>query len=47
MLRESLIRKDLIFSPRRGLIDFTVPLLRAYLREQHALSSFVEERDVS
>ena len=42
-LRESLLRKDLVYSPRRGLIDFTVPLFAAYLREQHPLSSFVEE----
>jgi hypothetical protein len=26
MLRESLLRKDLVYSLRRGLIDFTVPL---------------------
>ena len=42
-LRESLLRKDLVYSPRRGLIDFTVPLFAAYLREQHPLGSFVED----
>jgi AAA ATPase domain len=42
-LRESLLRKDLVYSPRRGLIDFTVPLFAAYLCEQHPLGSFVEE----
>ncbi len=35
--RESLISKDLLWSPRRGMIDFTVPLFDAYLRENHPL----------
>jgi hypothetical protein len=43
VLRDSLLRKDLVYSPRRGLIAFTVPLFAAYLREQHPLSSFAEE----
>jgi len=43
VLRESLLRKDLVYSPRRGLIDFTVPLFAGYLREQHPLASFVDE----
>ena len=30
--RESLIDKELIWSPRRGFIDFTVPRFGAYLR---------------
>lgn len=33
--RESLIAKDLIWSPRRGLVEFTVPLFDDYLREHH------------
>jgi hypothetical protein len=33
--RESLIAKDLIWSPRRGLVEFTVPLFDDYLRENH------------
>ena len=33
--RESLIEKDLIWSPRRGLVEFTVPLFDNYLRENH------------
>jgi hypothetical protein len=33
--RESLIEKDLIWSPRRGLVEFTVPLFDDYLRENH------------
>lgn len=33
--RESLIEKDLIWSPRRGLVEFTVPLFDDYLREHH------------
>jgi len=43
VLRESLLRKDLVYSPRRGLIDFTVPLFGGYLRAQHPLASFVDE----
>ena len=35
--RESLIAKDLIWSPRRGLVEFTVPLFDDYLRENHPL----------
>lgn len=35
--RESLIQKDLIWSPRRGLVEFTVPLFDDYLRENHPL----------
>jgi hypothetical protein len=40
VLRESLLNKDLVYSPRRGLIDFTVPLFASYLRRQHPLESF-------
>lgn len=43
LLRENLLRKDLIFSPRRGLVAFTVPLFAAYAREQHPLASFEDE----
>ena len=43
VLRESLLRKDLVYSPRRGLIAFTVPLFAAYLREQHPLVSFADD----
>lgn len=35
--RDSLIRKGLIWSPRRGEVDFTVPLFADYLRESHPL----------
>jgi hypothetical protein len=35
MHRESLIQKGLIWSPRRGQVDFTVPLFAAYLQESH------------
>ncbi len=42
LLRENLMRKDLIYSPRRGLVAFTVPLFAAYVREQHPLASFDE-----
>jgi AAA ATPase domain len=38
--RESLIGKGLIWSPRRGQLDFTVPLFAEYLRESHPIASF-------
>jgi hypothetical protein len=41
-LRDGLLRKDLIYSPRRGLVAFTVPLFAAYMREHHPLESFEE-----
>jgi hypothetical protein len=43
VVRDALLRKDLVYSPRRGLIDFTVPLFGGYLRRQHPLSSFEEQ----
>jgi len=33
--RESLIQKGLIWSPRRGQVDFTVPLFGNFLRDNH------------
>ncbi len=42
VVRDALLRKDLVYSPRRGQIDFTVPLFGGYLRRQHPLSSFEE-----
>jgi hypothetical protein len=38
--RDALIHKGLIWSPRRGLVDFTVPLFAEFLREHHPLASF-------
>jgi hypothetical protein len=35
MHRDSLIQKGLIWSPRRGQIDFTVPLFAEFLKENH------------
>jgi hypothetical protein len=40
--RDSLIQKGLIWSPRRGQVDFTVPLFAEFLRENHPLDSFDE-----
>jgi hypothetical protein len=40
--RDSLIRKGLTWSPRRGQIDFTVPLFAEYLRGNHPLEGFDE-----
>lgn len=42
LLRENLMRKDLIYSPRRGLVAFTVPLFAGYVQEHHPLASFDE-----
>ena len=42
LLRENLMRKDLIYSPRRGLVAFTVPFFAGYVREHHPLASFDE-----
>jgi hypothetical protein len=38
--RDGLIQKGLIWAPRRGQLDFTVPLFAEYLRENHPLASF-------
>jgi hypothetical protein len=38
--REALIGKGLIWSPRRGQLDFTVLLFAEFLRENHPLVSF-------
>ena len=40
--RDSLIQKGLIWSPRRGQIDFTVPLFAEYLLEHHPIRAFDE-----
>lgn len=40
MHRDALIHKGLIWSPRRGRVDFTVPLFAEFLREHHPLASF-------
>jgi hypothetical protein len=36
-LRDGLIEKELLWSPRRGFIDFTVPRFAQYLRNAHSL----------
>ena len=40
--RDSLIQKGLIWSPRRGLVDFTVPLFGEYLLEKQPIRGFDE-----
>ena len=40
MPRDSLLRKDLIWSPRRGLVDFTVPHFADYIGRNHPLAEF-------
>lgn len=41
--RDSLIQKGLIWSPRRGQIDFTVPLFAEFLLEHHPIGAFNDE----
>jgi hypothetical protein len=38
--RDGLIQKGIIWAPRRGQLDFTVPLFDDYLRANHPLDSF-------
>jgi hypothetical protein len=40
IVNDSLIHKGLIWSPRRGQLDFTVPLFAEYLRDNHPLAAF-------
>ncbi len=40
--RDALIQKGLIWSPRRGQLEFTVPLFAEYLRDSHPLAGFDE-----
>ena len=42
--RESLIQKGLIWSPRRGLVDFTVPLFAEFLKDSHSASSALDRQ---
>ncbi len=42
MHSEALIHKGLIWSPRRGQLDFTVPLFAECLTESHPLEGFEE-----
>lgn len=43
VVRNALLRKDLVYSPRRGLIDFTVPLFGGYLRREYPLDGLEAE----
>jgi hypothetical protein len=38
--RGGLLKKDLIWSPRRGLVDFTVPHFAQYIQRNHPLADF-------
>lgn len=38
-LRDRLIKASLIYAPRRGCVDFTVPLCSDYIRRHHPLSA--------
>jgi hypothetical protein len=41
--RDSLIQKGLIWSPRRGQVDFTVPLFAEFLLGHHPIGGFNDE----
>jgi hypothetical protein len=41
--RDNLIQKGLIWSPRRGQVDFTVPLFAEFLLEHHPIGGFGDE----
>jgi hypothetical protein len=41
--RDSLIQKGLIWAPRRGQVDFTVPLFAEFLREHHPARGFDDD----
>lgn len=41
--RDSLLQKGLIWSPRRGQVDFTVPLFAEFLLEHHPIAGFQDE----
>lgn len=41
--RDSLIQEGLIWAPRRGQVDFTVPLFAEFLREHHPIDGFSDE----
>lgn len=38
--RAGLLKKDLIWSPRRGIVDFTVPQFAQYIRRNHLADEF-------
>jgi hypothetical protein len=41
--RDSLIQKGLVWSPRRGQVDFTVPLFAEFLLRHHPIAAFDDE----
>lgn len=47
MHRDALLKKDLIWSPRRGYVEFTVPHFADYMRRNHPLSAFLSDDDAS
>jgi hypothetical protein len=43
-IRDSLIKKGLVYSPRHGVVDFTVPLFANFMRRRHPLTElWIEE----
>jgi hypothetical protein len=38
--RDALLQKVLIWAPRRGQVDFTVPLFAEFLRDHHPMTAF-------
>ena len=43
-IRDTLLRKGLIYSPRHGLVDFTVPLFADFMRRRHPLDDLKRDR---
>ena len=37
-IRDSLIKKGLVFSPRHGVVDVTVPLFGGFMRRRHTFA---------
>lgn len=42
-IRDSLIKKGLIYGPRHGFVDFTVPLFAGFMRRRHPLAELRAE----
>jgi hypothetical protein len=42
-IREGLIKKGLIYAPRHGVVDFTVPMFGDFMRREHPLDQLQRE----
>jgi hypothetical protein len=43
-VRDGLVRKGLVYSPRHGLVDFTVPLFAGFMQRRHPLDDLGADR---